>query len=235
MPTFLSRSQNDDQQADVGRFALLLAIVILIIGTLGLVGLPRQADDTGVIVRILVTVLAGGVLFATLRITRIKRRNRRRFETIMWGLVLVSVVGFLITSNPVLGTVVAFFWLVLVIAAPAAVLKQVLASDRVTIQTILGAITVYLLIGVALAFIAIAMEGSVGFFEVVPRSTAYVYFSFVTITTLGYGDLSPYTDGARMVSVISAVTAQMYLVIVVARLVSIWSPHRTAAAPGGDE
>jgi len=88
---------------------------------------------------------------------------------------------------------------------------------------------------VALAFAAIAMEGSVGFFEEVPRSTAYVYFSFVTITSLGYGDLSPYTDGARMISVLAAVSAQMYLVIVVARLVSIWAPRRTAAAPGDDQ
>ena len=81
-------------------------------------------------------------------------------------------------------------------------------------------------IGVSLTLLSIAMEGSVGFFETVPRSTAYVYFAFVTITSLGYGDLTPYTDAGRLVTILAAVTAQMYLVIVLARLVAIWNPQR---------
>lgn len=234
MPMISRSSRNSDQQADVGRFALLLGIVVLIITLLGLIGLPDESDDTGVVMRVILTILAGGVLFSTIRIARVSRQHQRWFGSAIGGLLLLSIVGFMITSDPLLGKLVSFLWVLLVLSAPALVLRQVLAADQVTLQTILGSITVYLLLGVSLAMVAIAMQESVGFFEVVPRSTAYVYFAFVTITALGYGDLAPYTDGARMVSVMAAVTAQMYLVIVVARLVSIWRPSRTGTDPSID-
>jgi hypothetical protein len=205
---------------------VLLVIVVAIIVVLALVGLPRQSDDAGVFVRIVTSSLAAAVILATLRIAKVSQRHERAFGSIIISVVLVAIVGSALTSNPAFGDAVAFLWVMLVIAAPVLVLRQVLASDRVTIQTILGSITVYLLIGVSLSLIAIAMEGSVGFFREVPRSTAYVYFSFVTITSLGYGDLTPYTDGARLVSILAAVISQMYLVIVVARLVAIWKPGR---------
>jgi len=218
----------------VGRFALLLVVVTLIIAVLGLVGLPRQVDDAGVFVRVLMSILAGGVLLATLRVARISRKRERRFSTIIGAVMIVAIIGSLLSSNPAFGTVVAFLWVALVVTAPALVLRQVLASDEVTVQTILGSITVYLLIGVALTLLAIAMEESVGFFETVPRATAYVYFAFVTITSLGYGDLAPYTDGGRLVSILAAVVAQMYLVIVVARLVAIWKAQPSSAVEGDE-
>jgi hypothetical protein len=222
------RPRDTNQQEAVRRFAVLLGIVVLIIGLLGLVGLPDQ-DEDGILMRIVLTVLAGGVLLIALRIARVSRQRQRWFEMAVSVLLVVSIIGVLFTSHPVLAQILSFFWLLLVIASPILVLKQVLSSDEVTAQTILGAIVVYLLIGVSLTLVAIAMEQSVGFFEEVPRSTAYVYFAFVTITTIGYGDLSPFTDGARMMSVAFAVVAQMYLVIVVARLVSIWKPRATTA------
>jgi len=201
-----------------------MAIVVLIIGLLGLIGLPTESDDTGTLMRIVLTILAGGALIASLRIARVSRQHQRWFGWAVIALLVVSISGGVFTSLPFLGQIVSFLWVALVITTPVLVLRQVLSADTVTAQTILGAITVYLLIGVSLALIAIAMQQSVGFFEEAPRSTAYVYFAFVTITTIGYGDLSPYTDGARMVSVAFAVAAQMYLVIVVARLVTIWRP-----------
>lgn len=234
MPSIIRPSTDTDQQADVGRFALLLAIVVVIIGLLGLVGSPEASDSSSTPIRIVVTFLAVGVLLATVRIARISRQNQRWFASVVGGLFLLSVIGFAVTSNPVLGKVISFFWVLLVVSAPVLLLRQVLASDRVTVQTILGAITVYLLLGVALALLAIAMQDSAGFFDGEPRPTAYIYFAFVTITTLGYGDLAPYTDSARMVSVMAAVIAQMYLVIVVARLVSIWRPAHTAQDHGDD-
>ena len=201
-----------------------MAIVVLIIGLLGLIGLPTESDDTGTLMRIVLTILAGGALIASLRIARVSRQHQRWFGWAVIALLVVSISGGVFTSLPFLGQIVSFLWVALVITTPVLVLRQVLSADTVTAQTILGAITVYLLIGVSLALIAIAMQQSVGFFEEAPRSTAYVYFAFVTITTIGYGDLSPYTDSARMVSVAFAVAAQMYLVIVVARLVTIWRP-----------
>ena len=235
MPSTRRRSRKADQQASVGGFALLMAIVVLIIGILGLVGLPGASEDTGILMRIVLTVLAGGVLMSTLRIARVSLQHQRWFAMAISALLIVSIIGVLLTSNTVFGQLVSFLWVLLVITAPVLVLRQVLSAETVTAQTILGAITVYLLIGVSLSFVAIAMQQSVGFFEEVPRSTAYVYFAFVTITTIGYGDLSPYTDGARMASVGFAVAAQMYLVIVVARLVTIWRPQTTKPDSGSSQ
>ena len=235
MPSTKRQSRKADQQASVGGFALLMAIVVVIIGILGLVGLPDPSDDTGILMRIVLTVLAGGVLMSTLRIARVSLQHQRWFAMAVSALLIVSIIGVMLTSHPIFGQLVSFLWVLLVITAPVLVLRQVLAADNVTAQTIIGAITVYLLIGVSLALVSIAMQHSVGFFDEVPRSTAYVYFAFVTITTIGYGDLSPYTDGARMVSVGFAVAAQMYLVIVVARLVTIWKPQTTKPDSGSSQ
>ena len=235
MPTTRRQSHIDNHEAGVRGFALLLVIIPLIIGLLGLVGLPSESDQTGIPMRIVLTVLAGGVLVATLRITRVSQQHQRWVAIAVSLLLVVSIVGVLLTSHPVLSQIVSFLWVLLVVAAPILVLRQVLSSETVTAQTILGAITVYLLIGVSLSLVAIAMQQSVGFFEEIPRATAYVYFAFVTITTIGYGDLSPYTDGARMASVGFAVASQMYLVIVVARLVTIWRPQTTKPDPGNSQ
>lgn len=235
MPSNRRQARKANQQADVARFALLLAIVVVIILLLGMIGLPGQSGDDGVAIRIVLTILAAGVLLATLRIARVSHQHQRWFGTVVGFLLFASIIGFLVTSNPLLGKAVSFLWVLLVLAAPVLVLRQVLASDRVTVQTILGSVTVYLLLGVTLALVAIAMQGSVGFFEEVPRSTAYIYFAFVTITTTGYGDLSPYTDGARIVSMAAAVLAQMYLVIVVARLVTMWRPNQIVPDQGDEQ
>ena len=224
----------DEEREDVASFAVLLAIAVLIILLLGLVGLPGPSEDTGFVERVILTILAGGILLATLRIARVSGERQRWLGIIVGILITASIIGFLLTSNPLFGQIVAFVWVLLVFSAPVFVLKRVLSADHVNVQTILGSIAVYLLLGVSLALLSIAMQHSVGFFEEVPRSTAYVYFAFVTITSLGYGDLSPYTDGARMASVAAAVTAQMYLVIVVARLVSIWRQDQTPTDDGND-
>ena len=53
-----------------------------------------------------------------------------------------------------------------------------------------------------------------------------IYFSFVTMATLGYGDIVPTSPPARGLTIVEAVSGQMYLVVVVARLVSLYSQQR---------
>lgn len=50
-----------------------------------------------------------------------------------------------------------------------------------------------------------------------------IYFSFVTIATLGYGDIVPVSDLARGIAILEAVSGQLYLVVLVARLVSLYA------------
>jgi hypothetical protein len=98
-----------------------------------------------------------------------------------------------------------------------------------TSDLLYGAVSVYLLIGFNFANVHFLLE------TVAPGSyhcgstqcdfayqmSAYVYFSFVTLTTMGYGDITPATRIAGMLSYMEAITGQMYVAILMARLVGM--------------
>ena len=91
-----------------------------------------------------------------------------------------------------------------------------------------GAIVLYLLIGLiwAVIYSAISLHvpnafaGSVG---VNAGLSDWVYFSFVTLTTVGYGDITPVAQGARALATLEAFIGQLYPAIIIARLVSLQS------------
>ena len=68
-----------------------------------------------------------------------------------------------------------------------------------------------------------------------PNSVDFVYFSFVTIATLGYGDLTPHGDLGKMLAATEAITGQLYLVSAVALLIGNLGRTRTEASPPGAE
>jgi uncharacterized membrane protein len=102
----------------------------------------------------------------------------------------------------------------------------------VNIETIAGAIDVYVLLGLIFSALyrAIASIGGTPFFVQTNHASAnqFLYFSFVTQTTLGYGDLTPATNVGRSIVVLEALIGQVFLVTLVARLVSLM-----AARPRG--
>ncbi len=118
--------------------------------------------------------------------------------------------------------------------------RHIMASDRVSGDTLRGAVCVYLLLGVGWA---IAYR-FVGFLEpnafnipdhfVDPgRGLAlHLYFSFVTLTTLGYGDISPISPLARTLAWLEAFCGQIYVTITIARLVSMYIADRSGRAGG---
>jgi hypothetical protein len=101
----------------------------------------------------------------------------------------------------------------------------------VTIDTILGAMVAYLLAAVAFAMVFQVIElkspGSFGGFpdiasEVEGRlSSTTMYFSLVCITTMGFGDIVPLSAIARPIAVIEGVFGQLYLAVMIARLVGL--------------
>jgi len=128
-----------------------------------------------------------------------------------------------------------FFFIVIL-----AVLSHLLRAEKVTVDIIYGSICVYLLIGVMWAMIFSVIEiiqpGSfysslevfgTGGGELLSRSSVKVliYYSFTTLTTLGYGDIVPSTPPARMFSTLEAVTGQIYLAVLIARLVGLHILH----------
>jgi hypothetical protein len=116
---------------------------------------------------------------------------------------------------------------VLVVSAPGAiaqgVFRRLRAERGVTIHLVLGVLAIYLLIGVTFAFADGAVDrlGARDFLRGEPEATVgdFLYFSFATLTTTGYGDLVPGNDLARSFAILEALTGQIYLVTVVAVLV----------------
>jgi hypothetical protein len=118
------------------------------------------------------------------------------------------------------------------LGALIAVLARVMEHETVGIETLAGALCGYLLIGFffgSLYGAADAFGRAQAFGHSVPR-TDYSYFSFVTLTTLGYGDLAPATDFMQRLAVLEAMIGQIYLATTIARLVSLFRAENEADA-----
>ncbi len=120
-----------------------------------------------------------------------------------------------------------------------AILHHVVRSERVTTDVLFAVASVYLLLALiwAMAYgIADGIQpGTLRYPEVLlgladdPSTRGlYTYFSFVTLTTLGYGDITPVTDAGRLLAMLEATLGQLFLVIIVARLVGMHSAQGMA-------
>jgi Ion channel len=115
--------------------------------------------------------------------------------------------------------------------ATVATVSHVMRSGAVDAERIFAALDAYLLAGVMFGVSYWILEqASPGSFGVSPAGSftqaKAIYFSFVTITTLGYGDVVPTGDAARGLAILEAVGGQMYLAVLVARLVSLYGSER---------
>jgi voltage-gated potassium channel len=124
----------------------------------------------------------------------------------------------------------------LVTATLPITISRVLHHRRVTYETVLGALCAYVLIGLLFAFLYLAVnEVSTEPFFTQPgphTQGEYMYFSFVALTTLGFGDLSPSVGLPQALTVLEALLGSIFLVTLVARLVTLWvrqdeERHRT--------
>jgi hypothetical protein len=125
------------------------------------------------------------------------------------------------------GAGAAELWKALLLLVTAVlIVRRVLAMPAVTIQSIYGALSAYLVIGLMFAacYAAMARLGHSPFFaDGQPATTqTFQYFSFTTLTTLGYGDFTAAGNGGRAVAVLEAMTGQVYLATLVARLVAAY-------------
>jgi ion channel len=115
------------------------------------------------------------------------------------------------------------------------VVRRVLARPTVDLQSIYGALSAYLITGLMFAAFYAAIDHlthSPFFANNQPASTqTFQYFSFVTLTTLGYGDFTAAQNGGRAVAVLEALAGQVFLATLVARLVAAYrTPARQASA-----
>jgi hypothetical protein len=119
-------------------------------------------------------------------------------------------------------------------AVPFAIARGITRQPEVTVQSIFAAATIYLLIGMmfALLYDTVSLLGSDRFFH--QRASAdgqdFLYFSFVTLTTAGYGDLTAATDVSRTLAIFEALLGQLYLVTVVALIVGSLAGKRSSGS-----
>lgn len=132
-----------------------------------------------------------------------------------------------------LEVVVLAAWSVILLLPPVAIFQKIreeFAGEGVDLEVVLGALCAYLYIGSYFAFLyhTIAIASGSPFFAQPGADDMlnYVYFSFVTLTTTGYGDLSPAYGPGRMIAVIEAIIGQLYLVSVVAIVVSAYGKRK---------
>ena len=116
----------------------------------------------------------------------------------------------------------------LLAVAMGAVLRRVVTTAEVGSRTILGAISVYTALGILFTFLYGTIERIQGgaFFEGVPHPAGsdFLFFSYTTLTTTGYGNLVPGGQPGRMLSGLEMMIGQIFLVTLVAGLVSLWRP-----------
>jgi hypothetical protein len=116
----------------------------------------------------------------------------------------------------------------LLAVAMGAVLRRVVMAPEVGSRTILGALSVYAVLGILFTFLYGVIDRLQGgpFFEghAHPASSDFLFFSYTTLTTTGYGNLVPGGQPGRLISGLEMMAGQIFLVTLVAGLVSLWRP-----------
>jgi Ion channel len=207
-----------------GRYGLLL---LLLVGTFLLAAFSGAKLATEVQV----------LLFAFVLLVAL--RNSPMPMPWPWVIGAFTVIGTAVTFGTSLsgsreGMAAEDLWkALLLLMAVIMVVRRVLAKRTVTIQSIYGALSAYMIIGLMFASIFAAVDHltTTDFFASnEPANTqTFQYFSFTTLTTLGYGDFTAGASGGRSIAVLEALTGQVFLATLVARLVAA---YRTPDGPG---
>ena len=143
--------------------------------------------------------------------------------------ILTRWVG-IVSGDPIFLLLGSVFGVLFLSFTAGSIISHVLKAERVTAQKIYGAICAYLLFGMiwvsVYSIIEFFIPGSFRMGEQNHLSQSDMfYYSFITLTTLGYGDLVPLSAMARSMAALEALTGQLYLAVLVARLVGLHITH----------
>jgi Ion channel len=172
------------------------------------------------------TLLSAAALVVAISDPESGHRIRRGHWLLVAACVALAPIVLIFDSASVVGLTYLLPVALLVTATLPITISRVLHHRRVTSETILGALCAYVLIGLLFAFLYLAVNDfrSEPFFAQPGPHTQgeFLYFSFVVLTTLGLGDLSPSVGLPQALTVIEALLGSIFLVTLVARLVTLW-------------
>jgi voltage-gated potassium channel len=217
------------------RFTVLLIFIVTLLSVLPLI----KGDELAIlsIKVVLSVVLLSGICMAC--------RMRRRFIVATMLAIPVLLGRWLpqystdtrvFLASDILAAVFVFY-------ITAMILSEILSARRVSLDTIAGAVCTYFLIGMAWAFVYRAMFAIIphsftfasgSFVQIFeddmlsrPQLMPFVYYSFATLTTTGFGDITPTAAASRGISVLEAMAGQLFIAVLIARLVSLELSHST--------
>ena len=223
------------------RFVELLLFIFLVI-------LLSPILNTSPLLSALLAVFFINLLLVTLSFAGFHVRRR-------WPLILLWLLGTLMdivarqsANRPVAHLLEAASDIaraLLILLCVVMILRYVLTSREITVDTVFGAFVAYFLIAVAFSSIyhalvviepdSFGMPNNATMGKGFSLNVQLGYFSFVTIATLGYGDIVPRLPAAQMLAILEAVTGQFYMAVVVAWLVSALAGRRNEIGGGSEE
>ena len=199
------------------RFGLLLLAIILAFAIQGIA-------DPGPWEQFIVAMLLGATLLLSIAVAQM-RVHLMRSAVVVVGLIVGLSFAYAIAGITDSAITKAANLLLILLAPPAIVLgvvRTLRARSRVTIEAVFGVLCLYLLLGMFFAFVygfIGRVEGNF-FANHVPTTTARVlYFSFATLTTVGYGDITAESNLGHTLAVTEALLGQIYLVTIVSVIV----------------
>ncbi len=199
--------------------------LLLLVSLMGLMVLePFLFDRTGI--KFLLEIFFSVILF-----TSIYAVSEKKQTALIAFLLAIPKLGSTWASSfmthPLLHFFDSIFGIIFLAYIIVLILAHIFRQTEVEHETIYGAIVVYILIGLMWVFLYNLTEvlhpQSFSFSHALGSESrkALYYFSFVTLTTLGYGDITPVSDPAKSLAMLEAIVGQIYLTVLVARLVGI--------------
>ncbi len=217
------------------------AVLMLVVATYVMASLLPNRGWTGVLISLTASTTAVFALSAS----NAKPIWIRRAIGLAILAIALMVIAAITGAKPPRSTS-SLITVLLLTVSMARVLVTVVRAPRISVRTILGAISVYTALGLLFAFLygAIADIQGGDFFQGFPNpiGSDFVFFSYTTLTTVGYGNLVPSGQPGEMTAGLEMLIGQIFLVTLVAGLVSGWRPgegareraRRRGEAPGRD-
>jgi len=210
-----------DQHGPTDRYAPLFLVLIATL-------LLSPFLASGPAPRVAMVVLVGLVVLSSLRATGVG--NWRSMLGLV-GLGVAAVIPAAVASGTAVETIVLVIFAIGMAVGPPNIVRRIFEHDRITLELVVAALCAYLQIGFAFGFGYAAIDAVTSdllagasdqyFFD-------YIYFSFVTMTTVGFGDITAVTVLGRSLAIVETLLGQIFLVVLVAYLVGTLSSNGQA-------
>lgn len=173
-------------------------------------------------------VLQVAALVLTLRVSGIRRRSALAGSVVVATVLVAAVLA--VAAGGGAGRVTAVtIWLLLALATIGAVGGRIRTYRYVSLQSVLGLLVIYVLLGISfgLGYLLVEVISPPAFAQGTQGVSGAMYMSFITLATVGYGDVSPGSGIVRSLAVAESIIGQLYLVSVVSLAVSRFGSRRS--------